>query len=209
VWGEVCATDRVTLCTPSGLGGFLWLQVLYRNLLWYLLFVLWQRSKRCPLYKFGGRLGVLVSILEVTVSRKPGLVGYSFCRVISRLQCWYCGMGRKVQTWRWGVPGTNMDDTPDVLIPAHVAYCIYVSGLVSCTLEGWDLEVYTSVFLWRFALGRNFLPVFDRQARLLFLSYSLLGSGRAGLLVSFPEGRLSCMPGPALELELRVCCRVV
>ena len=36
----------------------------------------------------------------------------------------------------------------------------------------------------------------------LFLSYSLLGSGRAGLLVSFPERRVSCRPGHVLEPEL-------
>jgi len=56
---------------------------------------------------------------------------------------------------------------------------------------------------------RNFLPVLDRQARLLFLSYSLLDSGRAGLLVSFPEGMVSCRPGQALVVEFRVFCRVM
>jgi len=62
---------------------------------------------------------------------------------------------------------------------------------------------------WRLMLGRNFLPVLACQARLLYLSYSLLDSGRAGLLVSFPKGMVSCRPGQVLVLELRVFCRVM
>jgi len=57
--------------------------------------------------------------------------------------------------------------------------------------------------------GRDFLLVLACQARLLYLSYSLLDSGRAGLLVSFPEGMVSCRPGQVLVLELRVFCRVM
>ena len=89
----------------------------------------------------------------------------------------------------------DMDNAHDVLIPTHVTCSVCGSGLVTCTFEGWDLEVCTTLLPWRFILGRNFLPVLDRQARLLFLSYSLLDSGRAGLLVSFPEGIVSCRPG--------------
>jgi len=55
------------------------------------------------------------------------------------------------------VPAANIDNTNGVLIPAHVACCINVSGLVTCTLEGWDLEVCNAVFPRRFVLGRNFL----------------------------------------------------
>ena len=62
---------------------------------------------------------------------------------------------------------------------------------------------------WRFMLGRDFLPVLTCQARLLYLSYSLLDSGRAGLLVSFPEGMVSSRPGQVLVLELRVFCWVM
>ena len=62
---------------------------------------------------------------------------------------------------------------------------------------------------WRFMLGRDFLPVLACQARLLYLSYSLLDSGRAGLFVSFPEGMVSYRPGQVLVLELRVFCRVM
>ena len=62
---------------------------------------------------------------------------------------------------------------------------------------------------WRFVLGRDFLPVLTCQARLLFLSCSLLDSVRAGLLVSFPEGMVSCRPGQVLVPELHVFCRVM
>ena len=41
------------------------------------------------------------------------------------------------------------------------------------------------------------------------MSYSLLDSARAGLLVSFPEGMVSCRPGQVLVLELRVFCWVM
>jgi len=78
--------------------------------------------------------------------------------------------------------------------------CVYV--LSSCC----SLSV---VRPWQFMFGRDFLPVLTCQARLLYLSYSLLDSGRAGLLVSFPEGMLSCRPGQVLVLELRVFCRVM
>jgi len=54
----------------------------------------------------------------------------------------------------------------------------------------------------RFVVDWIFLPVFHRPARLLFLSYYLLGSGRAGLHVSFPEGMVSCKPGRVLEPEI-------
>ena len=105
-------------------------------------------------------------------------------------------MGRKVRSWRWAVPAVDMDDVHDVLMSTHVACSVCGSGSVTCTLEGWDLEVCTSLLPWRFILGRNFLPVLDRQARLLFLSYSLLDSGRAGLLVSFPRGKGIVQAGP-------------
>jgi len=45
---------------------------------------------------------------------------------------------------------------------------------------------YISVFLQYIAIGRNFLLVFDGQAW-LFLTHHMLG-----LLVSVPEGRVSC-----------------
>jgi len=61
----------------------------------------------------------------------------------------------------------------------------------------------------RFMLGRDFLPVLVCQARLMYLSCSLLDSGRAGLLVSFPEGMVSYRPGQVLVLEFRVFCRVM
>ena len=65
------------------------------------------------------------------------------------------------------------------------------------------------VWSWRFMFGRDFLPVLVCQAQLLYLSYSLLDSGRADLLVSFPEGIVSCRPGQVLVLELRVFCPVM
>jgi len=98
------------------------------------------------------------------------------------------------------VPSANIDNASGVLIPVHVAYCINVSGLVTCTFEGWDLEVCNAVFLRRIVLGRKFL----RRARLLFLSHFLLHCGGAGLFVSFPEGRVWCSPGHALEPDLCV-----
>jgi len=181
-----------------------------------------------------------------------------------------------------GCAAANIDNAGGVLIPAHVACCIEVSGLATCTLEGWDLEVCTVKFLRRYVLGRKLLP----WARLMFLSiycstlaapacsyrsprggcraarvmpwrlifaffvgscvnckikkkvivpfpcscsdlcsagffcrsfivkrgccswpiYTLLGSGRAGLHVSFPEGRVSCRPGHVFEPELCVFC---
>ena len=60
---------------------------------------------------------------------------------------------------------------------------------------------------WRFMLGRILLQVLGRQARHLSLSCSLLESAdRAGLLVSFPEGMVSCKPGQALGLEPHIFC---
>ena len=56
-------------------------------------------------------------------------------------------------------------------------------------------------------LGRDFLPVLACQAW-LYLSYSLLESGRAGLLVSFPEGMVSCKLGSALVLHPSDFCEV-
>ena len=38
----------------------------------------------------------------------------------------------------------NMDDAGGHLISAHIAGCMEVSGLVTCTLAGWDLELCTS-----------------------------------------------------------------
>jgi len=103
------------------------------------------------------------------------------------------------------VSTASIDNANGVFIPVHVTCCINVSGLVTCTLEGWDLEVCNVVFLRRFVLGRNFL----RRARLQFLSHFLLHCGGAGLLVSFPEGRVSCSPGHALEPDLCLFFRVV
>ena len=51
--------------------------------------------------------------------------------------------------------------------------------------------------------------IFFRSLLGLYLSYSLLDSARAGLLVSFPEGMVSCRPGQVLVLEFRVFCRVM
>jgi len=58
-------------------------------------------------------------------------------------------------------------------------------------------------------LARDFLPVPACQAQLLYLSYSLLDSGRAGLFVCFPEGMVSYRLGQVLVFELRVFCRVM
>jgi len=103
------------------------------------------------------------------------------------------------------VAAMDMDDVHSVLIPVCVVCSVCVSGSVSCALEGWDLEVCTSLCPWRFILGRNFLPVPGCQARQLSLSCSLLNSGgRVGLLVSFPEGMVSCKPGQALVFESRI-----
>ena len=98
----------------------------------------------------------------------------------------------------------DMHDVHGVLIPTPVACSVCISGSVTNTLQGWDLDVCTSLLPWRFMLDRNFLPVLGRQARQLFLSYSLLDSGRADLLVSFAEGMVSYRQGQALEFELRV-----
>jgi len=94
----------------------------------------------------------------------------------------------------------DMDNVHTVLIPVHVACSVCVSGSASCALEGWDFEVCTSLCPWRFMIGRIFLQVLGRQAQLLD------SGGRAGLLVSFPEGMVSCKPGQALVLELRIFC---
>ena len=80
MWGKVCSDDQVTLCIRFGLDGFHGLQVLYRDLLWYLL--------HCPLQKFRIWLRALVSIPEGMVYSRPGLMRCSFCQVISHLQCW-------------------------------------------------------------------------------------------------------------------------
>ena len=100
------------------------------------------------------------------------------------------------------MPAVDIDNANGVLLPALVACCINVAGLVGCTLEGWDLEVCNAVFLRRSVLIRKFLP----WARLMFSSHFLLHSGGAGLLVSFPEGRVSCSLGHALETFCRVVC---
>jgi len=92
----------------------------------------------------------------------------------------------------------DMDNVHNVLIPVRVACSVCVSGSASCALEGWDLEVCTSLYPWRFMFDRIFLQVLGRQAR-------LLDSGdRAGLFVSFPEGMVSCNPGQALVFEPRI-----
>jgi len=103
------------------------------------------------------------------------------------------------------VPVVDMGDAHDVLIATHAACSVCGFGPVTCTLESWDLEACTSLLLWRFLLGRSFLQVLrEKFARQLFLAHSLLHSGTTGLLVSYPEGMVSCRPGQALALELRV-----
>jgi len=109
-------------------------------------------------------------------------------------------MGRKVQSWRWAEPGMDMDNVHNVLIPVRVACSVCVSRSASCAVEGWDLEVCTSLCPWRFILDRILLQVLGRQAQLLD------SGGRAGLLVSFPEGMVSCKPGQALVLGPRIFC---
>jgi len=105
------------------------------------------------------------------------------------------------------MPAVDMDDVHNVLVPVRVACSVCVSGSASCAIEGWDLEVCTSLCPWRFMLGRIFLQDLGRQARQLSLSCSLLeSSDRAGLLVSFPKGMVSYKPGQALGLVLRIFC---
>ena len=95
------------------------------------------------------------------------------------------------------MPASDMDDVHGILVPVHVACSVCVSGSASCALEGWDLEVCTSLCPWRFMVGRNFLDVLGRHARLLN------SGGRAGLLVSFPKGMVSCKPALPPELSSR------
>ena len=105
------------------------------------------------------------------------------------------------------MPVMDIDNVHNVLIPVRVACSACVSGSASCAIERWDLEVYTSLCPWRFMIGRILLQVLGRQARQMSLSCSLLESGdRAGLLVSFPEGMVSCKPGQALGLEPCIFC---
>ena len=42
-------------------------------------------------------------------------------------------MGRKVQSWRWVVPASDMDDVHGVLISTHVACSVCISGSVTNT----------------------------------------------------------------------------
>jgi len=101
-------------------------------------------------------------------------------------------------SWLCSLPTSDMDDMHGVLVPVHVVYSVCVSGSASCALE--DLEVCTSLCPWRFMVGTNFLQVLGRHARMLN------SGGRAGLLVSFPKGMVSCKPGQALVLEARIFC---
>ena len=104
----------------------------------------------------------------------------------------------------------DVDDAHYVLIPVCMACSVCVSGSAACALEGWNLEVCTSLCPWRFFLGRIFLQVLSHQARQLSLPCSLLESGdRAGLLVSFPEGMVSCKPGQEVGLLPHNFCRVM
>ena len=116
-------------------------------------------------------------------------------------------MGRKVQLWQRAVPAMDVDDVHYVLIPVRMACSVCVCGSAACALEGWNLEVFTSLCPWRFMFTRILLQVLSRQARQLSLPCSLLKSrDRAGLLVSFPEGMVSCKPGQALGFEPRIFC---
>jgi len=98
------------------------------------------------------------------------------------------------------MPAMDMDNVHTVLIPVRVACSVCVSGLASCALEGCDFEVCTSLRPWRFNLDRILFQVLGRQARLLN------SGGRAGLLVSFPEGMVLYKPDQALVLESRIFC---
>jgi len=108
------------------------------------------------------------------------------------------------------VPVMDETDVRCVHVPVRVVYSVRVSESASCVLEGWDLEVCTSLSPWRFMLDRILLQVLGHQARQLSLSCSLLQSGgRVGLLVFFPEGMVSCKPGQAFVLEPRIFCWVM
>jgi len=105
------------------------------------------------------------------------------------------------------VPTMDMDDVHNVLIPVRVNCSVCVPGSASCALEDWDLEVYTALCPWRFMFGTILLQVLGHQAWPLSWPCALLESGdRAGLLVSFPEGMVSCKPGQALVLESHIFC---
>jgi len=86
-------------------------------------------------------------------------------------------MGRKVQSWRRAVPAMDVDDVHYVLILVSMASRNCVSGSAACALEGWNLEVCTSLCPWRFILGRILLQVLSRQARQVSLPCTLLESG--------------------------------
>jgi len=55
-------------------------------------------------------------------------------------------MGRRVMPWGWAVSAANNDGAGGHLISAHIAGCM-VSGLVTCPLVAWDLELSTPEFL--------------------------------------------------------------
>jgi len=63
-------------------------------------------------------------------------------------------MGRKVQSWWRSVPVMDVDDMRFVLVPVRLACSVCVSGSAICVLEGWNLEVCTSLCQCRFLIGR-------------------------------------------------------
>jgi len=100
------------------------------------------------------------------------------------------------------VPVMDVDDMRFVLVPVRLACSVCVSGSAICVLEGWNLEVCTSLCQCRFLIGRILLQVLSRRTWHLSLPCALLQSGDGtGLLVSFPERMVSCKPGSELGLE--------
>jgi len=119
-------------------------------------------------------------------------------------------MGRKVQSWRRVVSAVDVGELRCVHVPVRQACSICVSGSAACALEGWNLEVCTSLCPWRFLLSGILMQVLSRKTRHLSLSCSLLESGDgAGLVVSFPEGMVSYKPGQELGLWPRIFCWVM
>ena len=80
----------------------------------------------------------------------------------------------------------NINNAGGVLIYAHVACCRRVTELVACLPAGWNLEFCTSKFLRQYVFNRKCL-----SRAWVCLSHFLLHCGGVGLVVSFPEGRVS------------------
>ena len=63
------------------------------------------------------------------------------------LRLLYC-MGHKVQLWLRAVPAMDVDDVRFSNVPVRQAYSVCVSESAALALEGWNLDVCSSLCPW-------------------------------------------------------------